>query len=257
MDTITSRTNERVKEISALCSDASLRYEKGACVLFGAKLCGEALRLGAKLNEVWFTKSANESCYSLSELIENAEKTVLMSDGVEEKLAYLKTPTGVLAVAKIPVSGENQSAKRRVILSAVQDPANVGAIIRTAAALGIEEVVLSGDCADAFSPKALRASMGAAFAVGIRTCNRVEDEIQTLQEKGVLCVATALSKNSVPISEIDKSKSIALIIGNEGSGLSDAIIGRCDVSAIIPITDRVESLNAASASAIAMWELRI
>ena len=257
METVTSRANERVKEIQRLCTDAAARTEKGLCVLFGEKLCLEALRLGVALAEVWFTEDAQEkSPREIERLIGAAGNAVLMSGSVDEKLSYQKTPQGVFAVARLPKRDASDAPARSVILDGVQDPANVGAIIRSAAALGWTEVTLSEGSADAFSPKALRASMGAAFAVRVAYCESAAEKIKALREKGVACMATALSKGSVPITDTNRAGKIALVIGNEGNGLSDETIAACDLSVIIPISAAVESLNAAAASAVAMWELR-
>ncbi len=256
MEKITSRANERVKEIGRLCTEPAARAEKGFCVLFGEKLCFEALRLGVKLREVWFTQQAKEKSGAIEKLIESAAEAVEMSEGVDEKLSYQKTAQGVFAVAEIPKARVTDTPDRVIILDNVQDPVNVGAVIRSAAALGWREVILFAGTADAFSPRALRASMGAAFAVNISVCGEASTKIKELKDSGVCCVATALKSDSVPITEIDKTKRLALIIGNEGNGLSEETIDMCDLTAIIPISDAVESLNASAASAVAMWELR-
>ncbi len=257
MEKITSRANERVKEIGRLCADPAARAEKGLCVLFGEKLCLEALRLGAAVREVWFTDEAYaRSPKAVQKLIDSAEEALGMSVGVDEKLSYQKTAQGVFAVAEIPRANAVTSPDRAIILENVQDPVNVGAVIRSAAALGWREVILSDSCADAFSPRALRASMGAAFAVNISVSEKISDKINELESNGVCCVATALKAESVPITQIDKTKQIALVVGNEGSGLTRETIEVCTVTAVIPISASVESLNAAAASAVAMWELR-
>lgn len=264
LEIITSRTNERVKQIAALCASAEQRQSAGLCVLHGIKLCREAARLGAPIRELWITEEA-ESRYpqDAAFLSGCAAGVIRMSQSVCEKLTPQRTPQGMIAVAEMPQTGavapqslHGGRKGRLLVLDEVQDPANVGGALRTAAALGYDGAVLSQGCADPFSPKALRASMGAAFSIPLYGGGSGALLASALRQCGFCTVATALDDRAAPIGSLQRDGALALFIGNEGNGLSAQTVAACDRTVIIPITGLVESLNAAAAAAIAMWELR-
>ncbi|MEA4912858.1 MAG: RNA methyltransferase [Oscillospiraceae bacterium] len=257
MNEISSRTNETIRRVAALCADAALRRAQGLCVVHGIKLCAEAARR-TQLTALYVTDNALKK-YAREIAALGVEDMTLVSEPVLERIDPLRTPQGVVGVARLPQAaapGELAAGRRILALCSVQDPANVGAAVRTAAALGYAGVALSDDCADLFSPKALRASMGAAFAVKRTIFADGAAFARFLSEEGVLCVATALREDARPVTAVDTAGRLALFIGNEGRGLSSDIINACGACAVIPITGDVESLNAGAAAAIAMWELR-
>ena len=261
MEEITSRKNEKVKFLADLGDDAKLRTETGLCVAHGTKLCVEAARFGCGIEQLWVTKrflDANEK--DIGPLVSKAKMIFFMSEEVCEKISPLRTPQGVVAAVKYSINQKEQqyiSHNRIAALCAVQDPANVGAVIRVAAGLGYETVIMDGQCADPFSPKALRASMGAAFAIDIVRRENLADEIDLLKKAGHKTIAAALVRDAINISDIDTCDKLTIVFGNEGKGLPSGIISSCHCAAVIPISDKVESLNIATAAAIAMWELRI
>ncbi len=264
MERITSRANERVKALAALCADGGARDETGLCVLHGLKLCREAVRLGLPLCELWAEEgAAARDAAAFEALSRQAGRVVLMSGSVCEKLTPQRTPQGFLATVRKPGmppfgagSVPAQGGARLLVLDGVQDPANVGGMLRTAAALGYGAAVLSRGCADPFSPKALRGSMGAALALPLFWGGTGAQTAAALQAAGYLTVAAALDRSAAPIGEIPAQGALALFIGSEGGGLPEETVRACGQTAFIPITGRVESLNAAAAAAIAMWELR-
>ena len=239
--------------------DAEARREAGLCVALGLKLCLEALRLGAEIDELWLTSSALErSGEECSELMRVSRESVMMSESVSDKLSEQRAPQGVLALVRLPeCAGEYElvTAARAVALCSVQDPANVGAALRTAAAFGYR-ALLTSDCADPFSPKSLRASMGAAFAVPITMFASGEKMTAALCGAGLTTLAATLAPGAQTLGQFTKPDRLAIVIGSEGRGLPASVAGMCDKALTIPILDRVESLNAAAAAAILMWELR-
>lgn len=256
MTHIASRTNERVKAAAALLRDADARRQSGLCALPGIKLCEEAVKRGL-LRELWVTEDAlKRQAQRLAPLQSAAKETVVMSEPVCDKLSDQKSPTGVFGIAALPQKGDIAAARRILVLCDIQDPANVGAMLRTAAGIGYDGAVLCGGCADPFAPKTLRASMGACFSLPPAVQADAAALAQSLRQAGVHCVATALRADAVSLTQVPVAERMALFIGNEGHGLAEEVIDACDTAAIIPITDRVESLNAAAAAAIAMWELR-
>lgn len=260
VETITSRQNDSVKRVAALCDDPSLRAAQNRCVAHGYKLCAEALRLGSPIETLWLTERfLQEQPGRAQPLADAAGNVVLMSDSVRDKLSPQRSPQDLLAVMEIPARCATTEIKRHerlVLLCDIQDPANVGAILRSAAALGYGGAVLAGACADAFSPKALRAGMGAQFGIELATAQDAAEAVQALKRGGHQVVATALTADAADIRTVASAPQTTIVVGNEGTGLPAAVVAACDIAAVIPISDKAESLNAAAAAAIAMWELR-
>lgn len=176
---------------------------------------------------------------------------VFLDDGLFAELSELKTPTGLLAVIELPEPKlDMENYKFSVFLENVQDPGNVGSILRTAAAAGCDAVFLSKACADAWSPKVLRAAMGGHFALSIfENCDLVE----MISKYGGQVYAAALHATK-SLYDCKMSASVGFAFGNEGAGLSSELLEACDVQFTIPMPGRVESLNVAAASAICLFE---
>ncbi|MDO4565926.1 MAG: RNA methyltransferase [Oscillospiraceae bacterium] len=258
MEQVTSRANERVKQIVSLKNEPALRREAGLCVLEGFKLCGEALRLGLSIEELWISEAALEKNKKEAEgLIASSKSAVLMSEGVCEKLTEQKSPQGALALVSLPAPLENAELgkfKKAAALCSVQDPANVGAAARCAAAFGYA-LVLTADCADLFSPKALRASMGAALRLPFAVFPGEREMLAALQSAGFETLAAAMTEDAEPLGDFEAPERFALLIGSEGRGLPEDIISACSRRVAIPVSAAVESLNASAAAAVLMWEL--
>ena len=197
-----------------------------------------------------------------------ADKVILVSDSVFEKMSLEKAPEGVITVAKYIdkirkitkiENVELPSPAESVFLAeSLQDPGNLGTLIRSAAALGIDRVVISADCADVYNPKTIRAAMGGLFYISV---DRVDADIfaeyiKALRESGRRVFAAALDESAESLDKLELRAGDSFLIGNEGHGLSDSAIGACDRSVMIPMRDEVESLNAAAAAVILMWEMK-
>lgn len=152
------------------------------------------------------------------------------------------------------VREETGMYKNYFIVSSVRDPGNLGTIIRNANALGIDELIISADCADIYNPRTVRAAMGALFRQKITVCRDIISAVSVLREMGYCVLAAALSQSSVSITNVDVSCRTCFLIGNEGHGLDGELINACSGSVIIPMQNGCESLNAAAAAAILMWE---
>ncbi|MBQ1962609.1 MAG: RNA methyltransferase [Clostridia bacterium] len=144
--------------------------------------------------------------------------------------------------------------ERIVLLESVRDPSNIGAIIRSAAAIGIDRLILSADCADIYHPKAVRASMGTLFNQPIDRVPELSSVIRQMRENGRRVFAAALDEDAVRLGDFIPESGDCVVIGNEGHGLLPETVEACDKTVIIPMTDRAESLNAAVAASILMWE---
>lgn len=141
-----------------------------------------------------------------------------------------------------------------MLLESVRDPTNVGAILRSAAALGVYRLILSEDCADVYNPRAVRASMGALFGQRIDRVGDLCGVIGQLRKRGRRVFAAALDENAVRLGELEIRRGDCVVIGNEGHGLSDGVLDASDGSVYIPMSGRTESFNAAVAASILMWE---
>ncbi len=252
MTTITSRKNDAVKNLCHLAGDGSVRREQGLCLVEGAKLCFD-LEERAVFHQLWVTGEVlakyDQEITSFGS--GSGCEIVMTSQSVYEKLSYFLSGDGMIGVAEIPERELPNDGTPVVVLCDIQNPGNVGGLIRTAAALGFGGAVLCGACADPFSPKAIRGSMGSSLLV---PCIRAENP-SFLRGRGYTLIAATLDPSAVAVTGIPRKQPSALMIGNEGHGFSPEMIALADMTVYIPITDKAESLNAAAAAAIAMWEI--
>ena len=252
---ITSRENAKVKYACRLASSAAFRRTEGRFLAEGRKLCPELAR-GAELETLFYTENALEKCPELAAL---PGEHYLVEDHVADKLADVGTHQGVFGVFRTPVNTleEVRPGGRYLALERVQDPGNVGTLLRSAAAFGFDGVILSEGCASVYAPKTLRASMGAAVRIPVIETGAMPQAIALLREKGITCLAAALYQ-SQPLSAAKAGYpgGVCVVIGSEGQGLTDETIAACNSTVRIPMTDRVESLNAGIAGSILLWHFR-
>ena len=236
---ITSRSNERVKHARAL-QDAKARKETGLHLIEGDKLVSDAIASGARVLTV-FAKEGAEAFDGI--------ETVFVSDGVMDAISTAKTPQNYCAVVETPDCACPETCPEGliVVLDRLQDPGNVGTIIRTADALGAAGVLISPDSADPFSPKALRAAMGSTYHLPIYIAP-LRDALPLLIAQGFTCVCGHL-KGSETLPAI--TRRAALVIGSEGQGVSDETAALCTLYRM-PMRGRAESLNAAVFAALMM-----
>ena len=166
------------------------------------------------------------------------------------KLAFTKSPSNIMAKCKIDSNNELMMKKRYLILDDLQDPGNIGTLIRSALAFGIDQVILSKNCVDLYNDKLLRAMQGANFHISC-IYGDLTEIIEKLQANGVVVVGSAL-ENGQDISLIEKTEKMAFIVGNEGNGMNQNILDKCDYIGYIPI-QTIESLNVAIAGSILMY----
>lgn len=252
---ITSRENAKIKYACRLASGAAFRRSEGRFLAEGRKLCCELCR-GAALETLFYTASAAEKCPELAAL---PGTHYLVEDHVADKLADVGTHQGVFGVFRTPCSSldDTKPGGRYLALERVQDPGNVGTLLRSAAAFGFDGVLLSGGCASPFAPKTLRASMGAAVQIPVIETDDLPQALHTLQQKGVTCLAAALYRSEpLRAAARDYPGGVCVVIGSEGQGLTEAAVAACDKTVRIPMTDRVESLNAGIAGSILLWHFR-
>ena len=260
MREISSAANERFRAFAGLCKDKKARDQAGLIVVDGAKLCADAAAAGHRIREVWITEEASEKYAGLLEgILSSSSETYLLRGDAAGRLSELKAPQGVFAVLDRPAlkDPETVASHRRVLgLCGLQSPENAAAAVRTAAALGYGAVVLTADCADLWSPRSLRAGAGAQLELDVCVTGDMPAVVGSLRKKGFLAAAAALTGNAVPVQELERPEKLFLLVGNEGHGLPREVIDTCDAAVIIPMSGKVESLNANAAASVLMWELR-
>ena len=247
MDRITSRKNPLIIRLRALSSDAAARREQGVFVCDGLKLLGEAEANGEEiLSVLWKEGGAAAEIDCPVQFLAPAE--------LFDYASAMKNSPGPLFTVRMRAEDPGGSIDSAIVLENVQDPGNVGTVLRTANAFSIGAVVLTGDCADLYSPKTVRATMGAIFRQRVLRLER--DELPAfLEANGLPLYGAALSKTARDLREVDITHS-AVAVGSEGQGLSAELLALCGGEIIIPMDARSESLNAAVAASVLMWEMR-
>lgn len=249
MEQITSRSNSFLAHIRKLMSDKAYRRDCGEMVCEGPKLLGEALRHGAHLTGIVQTKDADVPP------LPTAVRRVMVPDTLLQWLSDTKTPQKLLFICRLPAhSAPPQLDKGHYLaLDGLQDPGNLGTIWRTADAFGAAGLLLLPGCADPFSPKTIRAGMGVCFRLPVWEVS--PGQLQSLVTAAHLPLyAAALSKEAVPLGSLAQSPAV-VVIGSEGRGVSDAVLALCDKSLMIPMRPHCESLNAAVAASVILWEM--
>ena len=255
METITSRDNAKIKYACAVRDSEKQRAADGVFFAEGPKLILELCKSCAPA-AVYATEAALARTPALAAL---EGVTTRVAPHVAEKLAGTKSSQGVFALLQTPAPPTHllHSARRLLALEGVQDPGNVGTLLRSAAAFGFDGVLLGPGCAAPFAPKTLRASMGAAGRLPVLTVPDLPAALTALRGRGVTCLAAALY-HSRPLDEVgtDFPGGLCLVIGSEGQGLTDAAVAACDAAVRIPMTELVESLNAGVAGSVLLWQFR-
>ncbi len=262
--TVSSRQNPLVKSVCGL-ADKKKRAEAGLFRFDGVKLLGEILGTDARIRYV----ICRESCDARVRVaVDGALQSgrlgegqiVEVTDSVFQKLSEEKSPEGVITVAELldglHIRSEELPEGRILIAESMRDPGNLGTVIRSCYALGIDTLVITDDCADIYNPKTLRAAMGAMFRLSTQTVRRerLPEFIEKLKDNGRRVYAAALGNDSLKIGEVTLRKGDCFVIGNEGHGLSEDTVRACSASVVIPMRADAESLNAAAAAAICIWE---
>lgn len=253
---ISSRKNNAVRLFRELSGDKKQRDISGQFAAEGDHLCGELIRANYEISLALYTKrAADKYTDTVAALCGRAAENAVITEEIAEYISDTRQPQGIFAVAAKRGCGDliNDNIRRLVVLDGVQDPGNVGTIIRTAEALGIDGVILSQQCADIWSPKTLRSSMGSAFRVPC-IIGGIEDNIKALTARGFKVYGAMLDERAARLGGIEFPEKSAVVIGSEGSGISESVMRLCTDYLYIPIIG-AESLNAAAAAAIILWEL--
>lgn len=251
---ITSKDNSLIKLVCSLQSSLKARKENGLFVLEGKRICDDAFTCGIKFDKLIISETALDK---YSEAVEKFSKNSLefykIPDSLFKKISDTTSPQGIIALAKMPKkSSEIDKNGKYIALENINDPSNLGAISRTAEALGVSGIILSGDGCDPYSPKSLRASMGTLLRMPIII---LDDFVNEIKNSGLISYACVVDSSALPITEVDFSCGSVLMIGNEANGLTDEAKNKADFKITIRMCGKAESLNASVAGAIAMWEM--
>lgn len=248
---ITSTSNQQMKNIAALLKKAKARREQQVFVVEGRKMFVEAPR--DWVQQVYVSESAVDE---MQEYLDGYEYEVV-SDSVFKAVSDTQTPQGILSVVKMP-SYElkellQQEKTTLLILESVQDPGNLGTMLRTGEGAGITGVIMNKTTVDLFNPKTIRSTMGSIYRMPFYVTDDLEKTIQDLKENQVKLYAAHL-KGTMQYDEPDYTGATGFLIGNEGNGLSDTIADAADTYIRIPMEGKVESLNAAISASLLMYE---
>lgn len=251
-----SRTNAKIKDCCRLTASAKYRREQGLFTLEGLRLCADAAQSGCQVQTLFLTAAAQQKDGErLEALLASAQNIFTVPDEVAAKLSDTVSSQGVFAVLQmLPETALSiQKGGKYVVLDTVQNPQNLGAIARTAEAFGVNGLIVGGGC-DRYNPKALRASMGSLLRLPVF---ETDDLAATVREIGktVPTFATVPDCTAESICAQDFSGGAAAIIGNEGNGVREAVLSAAQKCVTIPMRGNAESLNAAAAATVTVWEM--
>jgi TrmH family RNA methyltransferase len=253
MKAIASRGNPAFKAMARLVASGSERRRSGVSVLDGAHLLAAFLDSGRKPESLMVSRAGLEDP-EVARLVERSRPApvTLLSDPLFDALSTVASPTGVIAAVKTPVGAPvPDDAPLAMALDEIQDPGNVGTLLRSAAAAGAGHVLLSAGCAFAWSPKVLRAAMGAHFTVNIVEGADLPAFLARYRGTSIALVGGAARS----VYDLDLAGPVTLVVGNEGAGVSAAVEGAAKVRAGIPMAGPIESLKAGTAGSIALLEV--
>lgn len=246
MQRITARKNPLLQQVRRLLTSRKEREEAGLFVADGTKLLGEAVRWWPGLHTVILSDGVEAE-------IPEGVHLVRVPEDVMASISPMQTPQGALFLCRLPEKNTFTPVPGMLLLDGIQDPGNLGTILRTADALGVTVALLEG-CADPYSHKVVRASMGAVFRAPVVQTTWAEVK-EKMQQAGIPVAVTALSERAQDIRNAELSK-MAVVIGSEGQGVRQEILDSAQAELIIPMQEHCESLNAAIAAAIVMWQMK-
>ena len=259
MAEIISKDNQYIKLATKLQKSKKERIQEGMFLAEGLRICTEAAKNGICKVALMTDEFARKNIYSAQFIASKSEKTFTIDEKLCSKISDTKASQGIFCLCTLLdnrfSNDKIKNSGKYMLLSSLQDPGNIGTIIRGADAFCIDGVIISEDCPDIYSPKVLRSTMGGVFRENIMVCDDIKSAIKALQDKQIKVYAAALYSDSVRVDEADFESGCAAVMGNEGNGISQDVISCCDASVIIPMNPETESFNAAAATTILMWEM--
>ncbi len=256
---LTSTKNPLVRQLRSLGESAKDRKEQGLFLVEGTHALTEAIATAYPLSIVCCTEkwiAANPDLYDQIEAAtDEIERLEIVSEEVLQAIATTKNPDGVIAAAPLPSQEVAKITTLGLALETIQDPGNIGSIVRSAVAVGIDGILVSSDSVDLTNPKIIRATAGQWFRCTMQTSTNIADDIRKLQSQGVKVIAT-LANAQKTYWDYDFTQPTVILLGNEGNGLSAELIELADEAISIPQSDRVESLNVSICAALLLYEAK-
>lgn len=256
MQVITSKDNEIIKNIKKL-KEKKYRDQNGEYIIEGIKLVKEAISENAKISKIVVCEDCENDDSIPKELMYEIAKydCIYVSKKIFESISNVNTPQGILAVIKKCSAGEEKVSYNEdiiVVLDEVQDPGNLGTILRTVDSVNLKQIILSPGCADPYNPKVVRSTMGAIFRLNIIETKNIIEALKEIKKNKYKIMATSLETNE-SIYTVDYNKK-AIIIGNEANGVSKEVLEIANEKIKIPMLGKTESLNAAVATGVILYE---
>lgn len=259
-ETITSPSNQIIKDAKSL-HKKRFRWDKRRFFIEGVRAVEESIISNAEIDyvlysDMLFSVKGGDKLFDQIKLLQC--RSYHISDKLFQEITDTESPQGVFASVKFNIHDiESVLADKGnffILLDRVQDPGNLGTIIRTADAFGSNGIIVTNGCVDVFNPKTIRSTMGSIFHTPLLYYNEINDAIKDLNNRGIQIMSTSLDSSNY-CYDIDFKTNFALVIGNEASGVSESIINASDCLIKIPMQGKAESLNAAIASAVIMYEV--
>ena len=256
MEKITGKNNNLIKDIKKLLSSSKQRRARGLFVIEGERLVFDVLNSFYDIKYFLITQTQfDKNKKAADAMVQKSEKSFIISEEICDKITDTDNPQGIFAVCKIKENTfSSLTGKKYIALDHVQDPGNLGAISRTAEALGMDGMIICGGC-DIYNPKALRASMGAMLRIQVMETENLPDFLLHAENSGFHIYAAVPDSDAEKLTDTDFSGSSICIIGNEANGISKEVLSVCSKLITIPMPGRAESLNASVAASILMWEM--
>lgn len=256
---LTSTKNPLVKQIRSLGESAKDRKEQGLFLVEGTHALTEAVATAYPLSIVCCTEkwiAANLDLYDrMVASVTEIERLEIVSEEVLQAIASTKNPDGAIAAALLPSREVANIHTLGLALETIQDPGNIGAIVRSAVAVEIDGMLVSSDSVDLTNPKIIRATAGQWFRCAMQTSSNLADDVRKLQSQGVKAIATVANAKKT-YWDYDFRQPTLILLGNEGNGLSKELIELADEVVSIPQSDRVESLNVSICAALLLYEAK-
>lgn len=258
MTLLTAKDNKLIKNTVKLKKSAKHRRKEGLFIAEGVRICMDAMRSKAEIAVFFVTEAAvQRNPEEYARLSAYSAKTVAVTPELFAQISDTQTPQGFLCLVKtLDKSCQFDTIKANgkiIALDQMQDPNNLGTVLRSAEAFGIDGIVMSSDCCDIFSPKVVRGSMGAVFRIPFLICDTVDGFLDDNPQ--ITFFAAVVDKDATPVTEVCFPPPCAVVIGNEGNGLSAATVDACKQRITIPMNGKAESLNASVAASVLIWEM--
>ena len=255
---ITSSSNKLIKDIKCLHKKKG-RWNEKCFFIEGTRSIDQCMSSDGKIKYVVYSSELlGEDGLMLLKHIENQDySTYQVTEKIFKEISDTDSPQGILAVVEFNEYILEESLKEDnffIVLDRVQDPGNLGTIIRTADAFGANGVIVTSGCVDVYNPKTIRSTMGSIFQIPIIHIGNISEAIDSLKDKGISVISSSLETDKY-LYDIDLKSDCALVIGNEGKGISEEVIKSSDQLVKIPMSGDAESLNAAIASGVLMYEV--